>query len=301
MGHGLHTQDCLATGPTQHQLQLSKQIPVARYTILPDNRPPMHPPPAQPGFRLHDMTILHAQAGVPMPGGGRQRHNHHELVYVVRGDYEVATLGLTLRGREGSAFCFRPGQDHSPSFPPGRPGREHCQAILLQWSQPSGTPPCPLQLHDSSGRLLHVLSWMYDLHQSQDAADRAAAAQLLPLLVRELHRPADQGSVMLQSVHTYIDDHLAEPIRLQDLADAVGMSRFHFSRRFAEAAGVSPMEYVARLRVQKAAELLRTTPLPLAQIARRVGLSSAFHLSNRFVAQYGQRPTAWRKAHAAGD
>ncbi|MFW6062314.1 MAG: helix-turn-helix domain-containing protein [Planctomycetota bacterium] len=239
------------------------------------------------------MTIVHIPADEEMPGGPVQQHPVHELVYVLRGAYEVNTLGLTLSGSDGWLFCFSPRQRHEPRFLP-RHQRDHCQALLLQWREPDPPASYPLQLEDASQRLQHVLSWMLDLYTSDGAEDRKAAGQLLPLLLRELNRPLDRSTLLLQSVHTYIEDHLHQRIELQDLADAVGLSRFHFAREFKQSAGLPPMRYVTRLRLQRAEHLLRTTHLPLAQIAELVGLSSGFHLSNLFDQHYGVRPHTLR-------
>ena len=66
---------------------------------------------------------------------------------------------------------------------------------------------------------------------------------------------------------------LGEPIGVTDLAAAVGQSPRTFSRRIAAATGLSPIQFLQQLRVERAVELIETTSLPFEEIAYRVGYS----------------------------
>jgi len=73
-----------------------------------------------------------------------------------------------------------------------------------------------------------------------------------------------------------LQDALCERLRerwcLSDMAQVAVMSERHLRRRFAEVAGMSPLEYLARLRLQLARQLIEETPWSLARIAEEVGL-----------------------------
>ncbi|HEY0012298.1 MAG TPA: helix-turn-helix domain-containing protein [Allosphingosinicella sp.] len=92
-----------------------------------------------------------------------------------------------------------------------------------------------------------------------------------------LNRPADAHSVA-------------------SLAEAAGMGRSTFARQFGEAFGMTPMEFVAKTRLYHAANMLRTSKLPIKVIAGSIGFSSRSHFSRAFRDAYGKDPSAFRKA-----
>ena len=92
------------------------------------------------------------------------------------------------------------------------------------------------------------------------------------------------------------DARYAEPLGVDDLARAAGLSRAHFSREFRRAFGESPHAYLLTRRLERAAALLRTTDRSVAQICVAVGLSSVGSFTTSFTRTYGMSPTAYRTA-----
>jgi len=70
------------------------------------------------------------------------------------------------------------------------------------------------------------------------------------------------------------DSHYAEPLGVEEMAAAAGLSRAHFSREFRRAFGESPHGYLLTRRLERAAALLRNTDRPVAEICLEVGLTS---------------------------
>lgn len=83
---------------------------------------------------------------------------------------------------------------------------------------------------------------------------------------------------------------------VESLADAVGLSRPAFARRFAEKVGQPPLAYLTDLRLAGAARLLRTSDLSLAQIAETVGYGSEFAFNRAFRRGRGVPPGRFRKS-----
>ena len=100
----------------------------------------------------------------------------------------------------------------------------------------------------------------------------------------------------LRKVLAYIEAHLAEDLKLDELARVAAMSKYHFSRLFKDAVGVPPYRYVVQQRVEAARDLLLRTDLPVAQIALRTGFCSQSHLSTSFREHTGITPLAVREA-----
>jgi AraC-like DNA-binding protein len=92
------------------------------------------------------------------------------------------------------------------------------------------------------------------------------------------------------------DHRFAEPIDVEDMAGAAGLSRAHFSREFKQAFGVSPHAYLLTRRLERAAALLRTTDHSVIEICLDVGLQSVGSFTTSFKRTYGKAPAQYRAA-----
>lgn len=93
----------------------------------------------------------------------------------------------------------------------------------------------------------------------------------------------------------YMDGHYATPITVQDVADFVGLSRSQLFRVFMSCEGMPPKEVLTALRLRHACRLLAETDMPVDEIARQVGLTSAQRLGVLFREKLGVAPGAYRK------
>ena len=100
----------------------------------------------------------------------------------------------------------------------------------------------------------------------------------------------------LLSAKDLADARYFEPLGVDDMADAAGLSRAHFSREFRRAFGEPPHAYLLTRRLERAAALLRTTDRGVADICFSVGLQSVGSFTTRFTHTYGVSPTAYRAA-----
>jgi len=92
------------------------------------------------------------------------------------------------------------------------------------------------------------------------------------------------------------DARYFEPLGVDELARAAGLSRAHFSREFRAAFGESPHTYLLTSRMERAAALLRTTDRSIADVCLSVGLKSIGSFTSSFKRTYGVTPTAYRAA-----
>jgi AraC-like DNA-binding protein len=92
------------------------------------------------------------------------------------------------------------------------------------------------------------------------------------------------------------DARYFEPLGVDDLARAAGLSRAHFSREFRRAFGESPHQYLLTRRLERAAALLRSTDRSVADVCFSVGLQSVGSFTTSFTHTYGVSPTAYRAA-----
>ncbi|HEY0802043.1 MAG TPA: AraC family transcriptional regulator [Steroidobacteraceae bacterium] len=117
-------------------------------------------------------------------------------------------------------------------------------------------------------------------------------------------RPDSRGGSVawqLSRVIDYIEKHLADKITARDLADLGKVSMRQLFRAFKISVGVTPFHYIARLRVELACTMMRTTCEPLSQVAVACGLCDQAHLCKVFRRMTGMSPSAWRRAMPARD
>jgi AraC-like DNA-binding protein len=94
----------------------------------------------------------------------------------------------------------------------------------------------------------------------------------------------------------YIDRHLAGGLTVRRLARLARLSPYHFIRAFRAATGLTPHQYVRRRRLERAMDLLVTTPRPVTEICDAVGFRSLGSFSSLFRRVTGETPRAYRAA-----
>ena len=92
----------------------------------------------------------------------------------------------------------------------------------------------------------------------------------------------------------YIATHLDETIDVKTLARVANLSDFHFCRIFKAIKGEPPIAFIARIRIETAAQLLRYSSLTIEEIAYNIGYESPASLSKAFKNRYGISPTLYR-------
>ena len=98
----------------------------------------------------------------------------------------------------------------------------------------------------------------------------------------------------LNTLLTLIEEGLAEPLHVPDLADAVGISQNYLARFFRDRFGMTVQRYIAQRRMDKARHLLSTTALPVKSVALQAGVPDVQHFNKLFRRHEGQSPTAFR-------
>ncbi len=97
----------------------------------------------------------------------------------------------------------------------------------------------------------------------------------------------------LRAVLQHIEQHLAEDLNLNALAQRAGLSAYHFARMFKESTGTSPHQYVLRCRVERARLLLQVAGGRVVDVALKVGFSDQGHMARHFKRAYGVTPEVY--------
>lgn len=128
-----------------------------------------------------------------------------------------------------------------------------------------------------------------------------AGSTLVEKWVDGRHAPAPPlklglTAATLKRLFAHVDGHLAEPLRLAELAAIARLSEDHFLRAFKAAVGQTPHQYVLQRRIAHAQRLLATSAMPVVDVARIGGFRGASHFAAAFRQRVGMTPSAWRKS-----
>ena len=251
-----------------------------------------------------------------------QNLSHHTLsIYLQGGGDQIRRSDQPqLKGEPGSVCLFPVGHDSRWEID------SHLEFVHLYFSDDAlrqlavtalDLDPRRIELPDltysTDPQLVQMLHrQVLPLHW-QDSSDRLALQQgsesiLLHLLKNyvqlgsapEMFRGGLTRAVR-ERVIEYMHDRLDQPVALEELAEVAQLSPFHFNRMFRISMAATPHQYLTKLRIEQAQQLLAEPPvdgrfLSLATIALRCGFSNQSHFGRTFKQQVGVTPAKYRKA-----
>lgn len=139
-----------------------------------------------------------------------------------------------------------------------------------------------------------------ELSQKKNGFQVEALALLSRILVRlsrayaGMSVPLSQTLVRLDTVLQWLEQHYAEPVTLEQLADRAHMSQRTLTRCFNESFGMSPMNYVIDVRLRRAEEMLSGSDARVKDVAPKVGIDDASYFARLFRKRTGLEPSAFR-------
>lgn len=214
------------------------------------------------------------------------------IVAVCTGSFLLAEAGL-LDGRQACVSWFHEA-DFAADFPAVRTDATRLFAIdgnVVTCAGGTGA--------------VDVGAWIVERH-----IGHAAARKALDILVVDDARPAEApqprpslagplDDARLRRCALLIEQRLSAPPSIAALARHVNLSGRQLTRLFQAETGLSPQAYAADLRLRYAAWAIRSSSRTLASIATEYGFADAAHLSNRYRARYGHRPSMDRAGGGA--
>lgn len=102
------------------------------------------------------------------------------------------------------------------------------------------------------------------------------------------------GSRILDAAVDYMRKNYSYPLTVEAVARRCGVDRSHLFRLFKQHLGLSPQQYLIQLRLHRAEELLRTSTLPVSDVAFSCGFNDPCHFSRLFRRCHGMPPGAFR-------
>lgn len=131
----------------------------------------------------------------------------------------------------------------------------------------------------------------------------AGLLKILSTMIRDsVERETADGSPNIYSYSEYavryINNHFSEKVRIQDLADHIGISRSYLVKLVKQETGMSPQEYLIETRMRRASDLLSRTNDSIRVVAAECGYDDALAFSKVFKSRFGLNPTEYREKHS---
>lgn len=247
-------------------------------------------------------------------------HEHLELAFILSGEGQYRFEEGIFPVKEGDVLILNPGERHQALACPEVevPATEFFVGALD--IQIEGMPPNTLPV-PGGGHILHTTGELrqklFRICASMEAENalcrqgkyfmmKAYLMQLLLLVVREQFEPVERtGGYVFESVNrkyvveqiaNYFEDHYAEKISLDQIAENMYLSPFYVSKIFKSETGVAPIRYLINIRLEKAMELLEGgCEGSIQDVAASVGYEDAYHFSKLFKKHFGISPSQARK------
>ena len=271
------------------------------------------PPFGSVGFHMTSALPLQTLRGIGMHHitshdyhwDNRVRKKSYVLLqYTISGKGSFHTPDHTYPQQAGDLFLVQVPGDSQYSLPDDS---EYWDVLYLEFS--SECLPLLYHIHQSCGPAFHLetsstlpdqMKQLYaDAISNQLASvfdnSKAAYAFLLDLADYALEHPA-LSSPRVTLAKNYLDsNYYNTDLNLDEVADAVGLSKYHLCRKFNHLYGISPGKYLANLRLQKScALLLQSHHHTIAEIASMVGFSNDNYFCKVFRKTFGTTPTQYR-------
>lgn len=201
--------------------------------------------------------------------------------------------------RRGDVDALEGFVQHAPAVNSGILAREHVRQLRNTFIVTT-TLACRAAIQGGmDGREAFALSDAY-IQRCETTSDVGSLANLSITMIRDytdrvhrLRQDGVDGTLALQ-VRSYVLSHLSEPIRTEDVAKSLFLSRSHLSTKFREETGTSLHCFIQREKMREAEHLLKKTDSPIASIALYLGFSSQSHFTRVFQSFEGISPSAYR-------
>lgn len=269
---------------------------------------------------IHDFnpTILYAFDTWNKAGNHGEKHHHDffEMTIFLEGEaeYFFEQKWQTIRG--GQIMLFDPGVEHAEKQLADtyshqlHIGIEHFRFEDFPADHfPNERVLLPVQedqvkIFDKAWQLINE----FQQHPSTfDLISKGLVLEIMGLTWRCLKKNYENPLVSIsktdrlnQVVHliiAYMENNYAQDISIEQLATTHFISPTYLSKIFKEVTGVSPINYLIQIRLEKAHHLLETDEYSIKDIAKAVGYEDAYHFSKSFKKQYGLPPSKVRQAH----
>ena len=251
----------------------------------------------------------------------RKKHtsNHVEIVHVVQGLLRMHTERGTFTARTGDTLIVPLGLRHRDEFTPGPLFTVlHIQFCWKRFERFFALEDIAALLSLPSSHKQEIHRKVIELYSALctwgiDAAGELLVRSLLSALLVHVKafttlKPSpgptfrcdtskNKHDRLLKHVEEYVKDNLSSHIRCSTIASKLGISTYHLSHLFSKRKGFTLSSFILRCRMEKAADLLRSSLLRVSEISYQVGFEDPNYFAKCFKRHFGGSPSTYRELH----
>ena len=179
----------------------------------------------------------------------------------------------------------------------GATAKAYYQAFL---AQTRGRAAASLPVDSPVSEQMSALLTLAAEDENEQERDLEASALLTSIACALIRFSAPAGvqpvPLVMRRVRQFLHDRYTQKIGLDELAAEFNVSKYHLQRSFRRYFGQSPGEYLMKLRMSRAKELLRATDLPVSEVAYRVGMDNTSYFISVFHSREGATPQQYRRS-----
>jgi AraC family transcriptional regulator len=233
----------------------------------------------------------------------KHAHERASLCLVLEGAYNEISGGRDRLCQPRSLTFYAPGKEHSDHFHEsgGRCFNVEVSTVWLERVR-EYSKVAASQTEFSGGTPSLLASKLYKEFQLMDEVAPLAIEGLMLEIVAEASRQTAAVSIRatparIEQAKQFLHAHFRSPIRLEQIAQAVGAHPVYVAREFRRHFGLTVGEYTRQLRVDLACFKLASSHDPLANIAVSSGFSDQSHLSRAIKNSTGMTPSQYRRVY----
>lgn len=154
------------------------------------------------------------------------------------------------------------------------------------------------RLHETLSELIRELKERKRKKEASLLADLLMVQMLIHLKRQWTERKKNEGNISfyIRQAQEYLEENFDSDITVAQVAGAVNLSEGYLQRLYKKEKGISMMDKVLWMRIEKAKLLLENSTLPVIDVAVASGFNSRQHFSSTFTRLAGCSPVAWRKS-----
>jgi AraC-like DNA-binding protein len=240
---------------------------------------------------------------------GPSVRNNYIIHYVRSGQGIFRSCGKEYALRQGDGFLVAPGvityyeADYNDPWRYSWVGFNglKAQSLLQQANLSAESPIFSISNHEAMVRCFDMLEQAQTLTHGRETLLVGGVYGFLATIMEyaegeRAETDGNQKEVYVKSSIEYIEKNFSRKMTIRELADYIGLNRSYLYAIFKEAVHISPQQYLVRVRMEQACELLENRMLSVGDVSRSVGYDDPFVFSKMFAKVKGAAPSEYRKS-----
>ena len=217
-----------------------------------------------------------------------------------KGTFTIA--GKTYELGPGQAFIIRPGEETTYRADDDDPWSYmwvgfhgyRAEDFIEAMGYVKGSPIIKIEQMDTCAECINKMLEYSQITRINEVKRMSALMLLFATIMEDNASDEYPSKIYVKAAVDFITEKYMNKIKIDDIADFIGISRSHLTGSFKKEMGVSPQEYLINFRLEKAASLLRSSKEQINIIAYQCGYEDSLSFSKAFKQKFGMSPKSFR-------